>query len=559
MSQNRAVQVAAGIFSSRIAGLIREQVLAFSFGVSPHADVLTTAFRAPNALQVLLGEQSLSAAFIPAYARLLEEGKEEEAGRLAGAIFGLLLALAALLTLLGILLARPLVAIFAAGYLGDAEAVAAGELTVDRFELAVSMVRIIFPMTGLLVLSAWTLGVLNSHRRFFLPYFAPVLWNAAVIAAVLWAGGPWLTAGAGDAARTRVLFAACFGALIGGGLQFFVQVPSAARLLRGFRLSFSTRVAGVRGVLRAFGPALAGRGVVQLSLYLDHLLATLLAVGALGAIRWGSILYALPISLFAMSVAAAELPELSRARGAGEGAGDAEARGKLVERSQVGLRQIAFLVAPTTIGYLAFGFLLVGVMFRHGQFGLQDNWLVYLVLCAYTLGLPGSAASRLLQNLFFALRDTKTPARIAGMRVAVAAVVGAAAMYWLDRFAVADLLRLDLADEERMLFLGAPGLALGSAVGAWLEVALLSRSLRLRLPEFRLPTAVVGKLLALALAATLPAALLWWFLPPWPILASGPVILGVFASGYLLLAWWLDLPELRTWTGRLSGRFRRQP
>lgn len=553
MSQNRAVQVAAGIFSSRIAGLIREQVLAFSFGLSPHADVLTTAFRAPNALQVLLGEQSLSAAFIPAYARLLEEGKEEEAGRLAGAIFGLLLALAALLTLLGILLARPLVAVFAAGYLGDAEAVAAGKLTVDRFELAVSTVRIIFPMTGLLVLSAWTLGVLNSHRRFFLPYFAPVLWNASVIAGLLWAGGPWLAADAGDPARTRVLFAACFGALLGGALQFFVQVPSAARLLRGFRLSFSTRVAGVRGVLRAFGPALAGRGVVQLSLYLDHLLATLLAVGALGAIRWGSILYALPISLFAMSVAAAELPELSRA----SGTGDAEARGKLVERSQTGLRQIAFLVAPTTIGYLAFGFLLVGVMFRHGQFGMQDNWLVYLVLCAYTLGLPGSAASRLLQNLFFALRDTKTPARIAGFRVAVAALVGAGAMLWLDRFAVAEWLRLDLADEERVLFLGAPGLALGSAVGAWLELTLLSRSLRRSLPEFRLPAAVVGKFLALALAATLPAALLWWFLPPSPLLVCGPLVLGTFAAVYLLLAWWLGLPELRTWTGRLSGRFRR--
>ena len=111
-------------------------------------------------------------------------------------------------------------------------------------------VRIIFPMTGFLVLSAWALGVLNSHRKFFLPYFAPVLWNAAIIARPGLGGG--LPAAGLDAARRldRLLFAACWGGLLGGLLQFLVQLPAVARVLRGFRLSFSTRVPGVREALR---------------------------------------------------------------------------------------------------------------------------------------------------------------------------------------------------------------------------------------------------------------------------------------------------------------------
>ena len=172
------------IFSCRVFGLIREASLGFFFGAGPHADVFRTALRGPNVLQNLLGEQTLSVSFIPVYSRMLEEGREEEAGRFAGAVFGLLAALAAALALTGILLAKPIVALLAPGFLGDAAQVAAGTAAVDRYPLAVAAVRFIFPMTGLLVLSAWAMGVLNSHRRFFLPYFAPEVWNASIIAAL---------------------------------------------------------------------------------------------------------------------------------------------------------------------------------------------------------------------------------------------------------------------------------------------------------------------------------------------------------------------------------------
>ncbi|HKI86904.1 MAG TPA: lipid II flippase MurJ, partial [Thermoanaerobaculia bacterium] len=282
-----AASVASGILASRVLGFVREAALAYYFGVGAHADVFRTALRGPNILQNLLGEQTLSAAFIPIYSRLLAEGKEREAGRFAGAIFGLLLAVAGVMAGAGVLLARPLVAILSPGYLEDAAKVAAGTMTVDRFPLAVTAVKILFPMTGILVLSAWALGVLNSHRRFFLPYFAPVLWNATILAALwegarLWHAGPGASVGALD----HLLIAACFGALLGGLLQFLVQLPLVVKVMRGFRLSFSLRVAGVSEALRASLPLVLGRGVVQLTGFLDLWLASLLAAGAQGSLGW---------------------------------------------------------------------------------------------------------------------------------------------------------------------------------------------------------------------------------------------------------------------------------
>ncbi len=152
--QSHAGTVAAGIFCSRILGLVRQATVAYFFGIGAHTDVFEAALKGPNLLQNLLGEGTISAAFIPIYSRLLDEGRAREAGRFAGAIFGLLVATAATLVLIGIALAEPLVTILTPGFIDDAAKVAAGELAINRFELTVQAIRIIFPMTGVLVLSA---------------------------------------------------------------------------------------------------------------------------------------------------------------------------------------------------------------------------------------------------------------------------------------------------------------------------------------------------------------------------------------------------------------------
>jgi peptidoglycan biosynthesis protein MviN/MurJ (putative lipid II flippase) len=165
--------VAAGIFLSRCAGLIREMVIGAFLGVGGPADAFKAALRIPNLMQNLLGEGVLSASFIPVYARLRAEGRDEEAGRVAGAIAGLLIAVTGAISVIGILFAGPLTRILVPGY------------TDETYELTVQLTRIMFPGIGFLVLSAWCLGVLNSHRQFFLSYVAPVLWNVAQIVALL--------------------------------------------------------------------------------------------------------------------------------------------------------------------------------------------------------------------------------------------------------------------------------------------------------------------------------------------------------------------------------------
>src|SRR5690242_9790796 len=242
-----ALAVAAGIFLSRIAGLVRERAFAHYLGISKAAGAFKAALRIPNILQNLLGEGVLSASLIPVYAQLRKQGHEEEASRVARAV-GTLLALAAtVMAAVGVLLARPLVDVLAWGF-----APAYRELTIE-------LVRILFPGIALLVLSAWCLGVLNSHRKFFLPYVSPVLWNLALIVTAIIAGRRFR--GHDD---TIVVWLA-WAVVVGSAAQFLVQLPSVVILLRGIRPSFAFRDLHVIQVLRSFVPILLSRGSVQLS------------------------------------------------------------------------------------------------------------------------------------------------------------------------------------------------------------------------------------------------------------------------------------------------------
>ena len=467
LSARAAWLVGAGIFLSRLAGFVREGVFAYFFGNSAVADVWRAALRTPNVLQNLLGEGTLSASFIPVYAELLEEGREEEAGRFAGAALGILATVSFGAALLGILLAPLLVGLFYFDW------------PAWQQELAVRLIRILFFMTGVLAVSAWALGVLNSHRRFFVSYVAPVAWNVAIIAALVAVG-----AGLGWPQESLIV-AVAWGALVGGVLQLAVQLPWALPLLPHFRLSLSRRVTGVSEALRNFVPVVSSRGVVNLSGWLDTILAHLLATGALAALGYAQILYLLPISLFGMSVAASELPELSRRR--------QESRDELAERVATALGRVTFLLVPSTVAYLVFGDLIVGALFQRGAFDPVDTALVYGVLAVYSLGLLASSRSRVLSSAFYALRDTRTPARVAYLRVAVSLALGAAFMFPLDG------LSLTLGEQTRRF--GAAGLALGATTGSWLEYMMLRRRLGAALGAHGPPGRQVTRVGAAALAA----------------------------------------------------------
>jgi putative peptidoglycan lipid II flippase len=508
--------IAFGILLSRIAGLVREHLTArFLGGATMANDVWRTALRMPNLLQNLLGEGTLSASFIPVYTELIHQKKHEEAGRLAGAIFALLFALAAGLSLLGIAAAPVLVAVGSPGFIEDPV----------KYALAVRCVRIIFPMAGVLVLSAWSLGILNSHRKFFLPYFAPVFWNAAIIATMLWFG-----------ARTRpndLLILLCWGAFSGGILQFLVQLPGVRRVERDLKLRFNLKLPTVRRVLGTATHAIGGRGVVQISGWVDNIFGSLMFNGAIGILGFAQTLYMLPVSLFGMSVAAAELPELARNRD--------HTNDRVAQRVNVGLTQIAVLVVPSVVGYMVLSDIVVAALYQHGEFTRPDTVAVSYVLIAYSIGLLASTATRLMSSSFFALGDTRTPARIAYLRVALSAAIGGLITAWAHWFAPDNLARWAPA-----------GLALASSVGAWLEWGLLRNKLRERIRGIGIGKSLLIKLGLVALVAAAVGRGIDFVLPDGlnPIIV-GVAVLGPYAVIYLVTVHLLGI-EARI---PLIGRF----
>jgi putative peptidoglycan lipid II flippase len=258
--------VGAGIFFSRISGFVRDVIFAYFFGNTGLADVWRVSLKAPNVIQNLLGEGTLSASVIPVYAEFLEEGREEDAGRFAGAVLGILMVVAGGAALVGILLAPALVPIVLFRW------------DPDKLALTVVMVQILFPMTAVLVVSAWALAILNSHRRFFVSYVAPVAWNGAILLtmAALGFGMNWT--------GSTLLVAVAWGAFAGGVLQLAVQLPFVVPLLAHFRLSLSRTASGVGEAIRNFIPVVAARGVVNIGSLIDLFLAALLVEGAVAAL-----------------------------------------------------------------------------------------------------------------------------------------------------------------------------------------------------------------------------------------------------------------------------------
>ena len=490
-----AALVAASILLSRLAGLIRQRVFAHYLGLTDSADALSAAFRIPNLLQNLFGEGVLSASFIPVYARLVAEGKDEEADRVAGAVAGLLALAVALIVAAGMLATPLFVDLLVPGFTGS------------KRELTVTLVRILFPATGLLVFSAWCLGVLNSHGRFFVSYVAPVAWNAAIIAATIVAGR--------GMASERLVVVVAWSAVVGSILQILVQLPWVMLLARSLRVSIDTTHAGVRTVIRNFWPALIGRGVSQISAYVDAFIASLLGQGAVAAISNAQLLYTLPVSLFGMSVSAAELPAMSAVQGS-----DEERNRALRGRLQDGLGRIAFFVVPCVAAFVALGHVVAGGVFQTGVFSAADTRYVWAILAGSGIGLLAATLSRLTSSAFYALGDTRTPLRFAAVRVGLTTVLG---------FAAAVLLPPLLGVERRW---GAAGLTATAGLAAWIEFLLLRSRLASRIGEARFAAGYLPRLWAAALAASAAGWLVWfWARHLGPVIAA-VLVLVPFAAVY---------------------------
>ncbi|MGA9523509.1 MAG: murein biosynthesis integral membrane protein MurJ [Myxococcaceae bacterium] len=522
-----ALLVATGILASRLAGLIREAVFAQYFGNTPVAAAFKAALRVPNFLQNLLGEGVLSASFIPVYSQALGAKDTEAADKVAGAIFGLLSLVTAIVVALGIVVTPGFIDLVAPGFEGETRT------------LAISLVRILFPMTGLMVLSAWCLGILNSHRRFLLSYAAPVIWNGAMIAVMVAVGG--------RVVPERLAVYLAWGAVAGALLQFAIQLPSVIRLLGAFRPSLSVKSPPVRQVLRSFGPVLIGRGVVQISSYVDLILASLISAVAVSTLDYAQRVYLIPVSLFGMAISAAELPEMSRATGE-----LSDASAKLRERVEKGLARVAFFVVPSVAAFVALGDVIASALLERGQFTAADSRLIWYVLIGSGIGLLAATQSRLFSSTFYALKDTRTPLNFAVIRVAV----GAGLAYLLGV-----VLPRALGIPH---IIGTAGVAGAAGIAAWIEFLLLRRKLGKTIGPVPLGASRLLKLWAAAIAAALlgvsikialthtfgasPAALTVWggsFLPQPALMpvATAVLVLGAFGVTYLGLTWAFGIPE----------------
>ncbi|MDH5233698.1 MAG: murein biosynthesis integral membrane protein MurJ [Gemmatimonadota bacterium] len=460
--------VAAGILLSRIFGLVRQKVTAYYLGDGDAADILASAFRIPNMLQNLFGEGVLSASFIPVYAKLLAEGREEEAGRVAGAVASLLALTTTVIVLLGVLAAPVLVASIAPGFGGA------------KREMAVLLVRVIFPGIGLLVMSAWCLGVLNSHRHFFLSYVSPVLWNVAMIVA-------FLVAGPRQSAEALIVTVA-WASVAGSFLQFAVQVPTVWRLDRTLRLN-STLSASTRTVVKNFGPVFVGRGVVQLSAFVDTAIASLIGAGALATLSYAQVISMLPVSLFGMSVSAAELPAMS-----GEQGTDDERAAALRTRLDRGLERIAYFVVPSAAAFLLIGGVLAAGLYQGGAFTRESAQWVWGALAGSAIGLLAGTMGRLYASASYALLDTVRPLQYAVVRVVLTGVLG-----WSSALYLPDALGVDAR-------WGVAALTATAGIAAWVEFVLLRRSITRRLGRTGVPWRRMIAFWASAIVAGLASA-----------------------------------------------------
>ena len=490
----------AGILLSRVVGLVRERVFGFYFGVTDEADAFRAAFRIPNLLQNLFGEGVLSASFIPVYASLIADDDRDEATRVAGAVFSILALVVSGFVLVGVLAAPVLVDLIAAGFPGG------------KRDLTVTLVRVLFPGAGLLVLSAWCLGILNSHRKFFLSYAAPVVWNVAMIATLVWFGrrstlpdlAVWLA----------------WGSVAGSALQMLVQLPVVLRVLGRLRVSLMATSPHVREIVRNFGPVFVGRGVVQISAYVDAWIASFLVAGSVAALTYAQNLSVLPVSLFGMSVSAAELPAMSSLRG-----DESTVAAAMRQRLDAGMQRIAFFIVPSAMAFLAIGDVVAGVIYQNGKFDRGVAVWVWGILAGSAVGLLATTLGRLYASSLYALRDTKTPFRFALVRVTLTIVLGY-------------LFALPLREQMGLpATWGAAGLTISAGMAGWVEFALLRRAVNQRIGKTGIPARRLATLWGSAALAAAVALGIHALAPTSRPLLTGVLVIAAYGVTYLASTW----------------------
>jgi putative peptidoglycan lipid II flippase len=488
------------------------------FGLGNESDAYTAASRIPNILRNLLGEGAISASFIPVYSAALARGDERGARTLANALLGVLMAVVASLTLVGIALAPVLTALLAPGF----------EEISGKAELTTRLMRVLFPMTGLMVISGWCLGIQNAHRRFFLSYASGAMWSIAQICLLLFAGP------SRKHDLVGLVWLLSWATLAGSILQIAVQLPQVMRLVDGIRPSLAARTAGLRETLANFIPVVGALGIFQISSFIEQWIASLLPVGSVTSLATANTAYLLPLSLFGVATAAAALPQMARDHATGE----RESLTAGIVRAWDG---VLFYTIPSAIAFFGIGESIVTVLNGSGRFDEDAIAIVSFVLAAYSLGLVAYASSRLLTSLYQATGNYRRPLVCSAVAITVSTAIS-----------------LTVAFRFRDNPLAVGGLALGGAVGAHVNLAMLWRGMRGTLARVDLasPFRAAVRTLWVSLVALVAALAVQYGVSAGRQLLSFLVI-ATYCAVFMVLARLAKIPEATRMLSAIQRRFGR--
>jgi putative peptidoglycan lipid II flippase len=492
-----SARVSLAVLASRVLGVTRDALFGAVFGVSWLTDAYFVAFRIPNVLRDLFAEGALSSAFVPGFTEALAREGQDRAYRLANLILTAALLVTSVVTLLGVLLAEPIVAAFWSGLTAQAASL----------QMATLLTRVMMPILVLISISAVFMGMLNAQGRFTTPAYAPALFNLTCIAAGL---GLWVIGARGP--RGMMVWSAA--TTVAAAVQAFCQLPGLWRL--GFRWRPGLRGLfsdpAVRRIVRLMGPAALGLAAVQLNVLVNTVFATLLGEGSVSLLAYGYRLFYLPVGVFGVALAV-----VTTSRVAEEAArGDHQA---LRARTREGVRAAWMLASASSVGLIVLAEPVITVLFERGMFSGGDTRDAVPILRAFVLGVLPVSLVKIYAPSFYSLGRPRLP-----MLAALAAVL--VNLAWS-------------AGTYRVL--GAPGLALGTTLGAVVNCLLLRLGFgRLSGAELDEPASKPGPpaLLALALSNLVMAAVAGGCWRLGRLLCAGPDqrLHGVLAGLWLALA-----------------------
>jgi putative peptidoglycan lipid II flippase len=512
MSENVKVAKAAGIvgsatLASRVMGYVRDMVMSWAFGTGLAADAFYVAYRIPNLLRELLAEGSMSAAFIPVFTETLTKESKESALHLANAVFARLLVILIVLTSLGMIFAPFIVKAIAWGWKFDADR--------DKFLLAATLTRMMFPYLLFIGLAALAMGMLNSLRSFLTPALSPVMLNVMTISAVVLS----------MQFLSRPIMGVAVGVVLGGLFQFLIQVPGLKKQGMMMRPEFRPTHPGVKKIGLLALPVFLSSSVNQLNIFIGTIFASFLATGSIAYLFYGMRFIHFPLGIFGIAIATAVLPTMSVQA----------ARREMTEFRETlsfGLRLVFFIMFPAMAGLITLRVPIVNLLLQHGHFDRASTLGVASALLYYAVGLWSFAGVRIVAQAFYSLQDTKTPVKIAILALFTNIACSTAFILWTP--------------------LAHGGLALAASLASMLNISLLTIQLRKKIGRID-ARRILSSLIKIIPTSIVMGMIGWWISrnPVWELGGNTLFKTGLLGGGmivsllfYIVAMWTLKSEEL---------------